>query len=267
MPPGARHLGVKEAFGDAGDSPPWRVAAPSFVLPAGVYENCLALAPLFPEIGLCFFESGACLDYGESDLPPELGRLPVDWHMHLPLDLPWAAGPQAVADVIAALAGKVAGLGPWAYVLHPPQTPGELHALGMELSDRGFAPQRLLVENIQGDDLARLWPSVCELGLGVCLDLGHMLERGQEAFLDLPGLWERTRMLHLNAPDPLRPGRHAPLAALDGAGRALLRRMLARFAPGGTALLELFNPADLFDSLRFLADFQASEAATHREGP
>ena len=257
-----------QAFGCAG-LPPWSLAAPSCVLPADVGTNCTALARHFPELGLCFFETEACLAYTEADLPQGLRALPVRWHLHLPLDLPWGLagdlaldladdqGPQAVAETILALAEKVAGLAPWAYVLHPPEKAEQLRCLALALKNRGIRPETLLVENIQGRDLETMWPVVRELGLGVCLDLGHMLERGQEGFLALPDLWAHTRMLHLNAPDQARPGRHAALDRLDAAGREVLRRMLSAFAPGGSVVLELFSPRELFDSLRFIEAFRA----------
>ena len=270
---GAHALGCAQAFAGAG-FPPWSLAAPSCVLPADVGTNCTALARHFPEIGLCFFETGACLAYTEADLPRSLDALPVRWHLHLPLDLPWALGPAALAETILALSEKVAGLAPWAYVLHPPDEPGGLRADGPErlrclalaLRERGIPHGALLVENIKGRDLEAMWPVVRELGLGVCLDLGHMLERGQEDFLALPGLWDHVRMLHLNAPDEARPGRHAALDRLDAAGRALLGRMLTRFAPGGSVVLELFSPRELFDSLRFIEVFWADMNRNNTDG-
>ncbi|MBU1041611.1 MAG: sugar phosphate isomerase/epimerase [Proteobacteria bacterium] len=254
--------------------PPWSLAAPSCVLPADVGTNCTALARHFPELGLCFFETGACLGYTEADLPADLRTLPVRWHMHLPLDLPWTGGADAVAKAILALAEKVAGLAPWAYVLHPPEAPDDLRGGGAEqlrcvalaLKERGISPEALLVENIRGRDLETMWPVVRELGLGVCLDLGHMLERGQEDFLTLPGLWVHARMLHLNAPDEARPGRHAALDRLDAAGQAVLGRMLSSFAPGGSVVLELFSPRELFDSLRFVQTFWADLNGNNADG-
>jgi len=78
------------------------------VLPADVGTNCTALARHFPELGLCFFETEACLAYTEADLPEGLRALPVRWHMHLPLDLPWGLpgdqGFMPVAEAILALA-------------------------------------------------------------------------------------------------------------------------------------------------------------------
>lgn len=252
---------------------PWRLAAPSCVLPAGVAENCAFLAPQYDEIALAFFETEACLAYGEADVPPGLAELPVSWHMHLPLDLPWGQGAARVAQVVLALKARVAHLRPAAFVLHPPEAPGDLAELARLLAARGFFEERecvggrgpasraLLVENIEGRDLARHWPVIQAADLGVCLDLGHMLVHGQEEFLDLPGLFARTHMLHLNAPDPQKPARHASLSQLDARGRALMARLLGAFAPGGVLVLELFNADALSDSLRVLLAAQGAGGA------
>ena len=50
-----------------------RLAAPSFVIPAGVAENARFLADKVDEVGLCLFETRACLSYGPQDLPPYAG--------------------------------------------------------------------------------------------------------------------------------------------------------------------------------------------------
>lgn len=233
---------------------PWVLGAPSCVLPAPVAENCAFLAPEYDEIALAFFETEACLAYTGEDLPPGLAQLPVTWHMHLPLDLPWEAGAGRVAEVILALRQRAEHLAPGAFVLHPPREPGQLAELARLLERGGLPPQSLLVENIQGRDLALHWRVIDGCGLGVCLDLGHMLVHGQEDFLELPGLGLRTRMLHLNAPDPRAPARHASLSLLDARGRALMPRLLDLLAPGGVVVLELFNPDALSDSLRCLRD-------------
>ncbi len=231
---------------------PWVLAAPSCVLPAGVAENCAFLAPDYDEIALAFFETEACLAYTGKELPPGLAQLPVSWHMHLPLDLPWEAGARRVAEVVLALRRRAEHLAPGAFVLHPPQEPGQLAELARLLETGGLPPQSLLVENIQGRDLALHWPVIRDRGLGVCLDLGHMLVHGQEDFLDLPGLGQRLRMVHLNAPDPRKPARHASLSLLDARGDALMGRLLGLLAPGGVVVLELFNTDALSDSLRCL---------------
>lgn len=243
--------------------PQWTLAAPSSVLPAGIAENSAFLAQGFDEIGLAFFETEACLAYTEADLPPELANLSVSWHMHLPVDLPWGQGVARVAEVILALRGKAAVVSPACFVLHPPREAATLAELVRRLEAGGLPPERVLVENIGGHDLADLWPVIGAANLGVCLDLGHMIVHGQQAFLDLPDVFGRTRMLHLNAPDPEFPTRHVSLSRLDAAGLDLCRRLLEGFAPGGVVMLELFNKHDLSDSRRV---FEALCAAEH-DGP
>lgn len=231
---------------------PWILAAPSCVLPADLTVNCAFLAQRFDEIALAFFETEACLAYTGRDLPGRLAQLPVSWHMHLPLDLPWEAGAGRVAEVILCLRDRAAHLLPRQFVLHPPEAPETLAELAGLLEAGGLAPAQVLVENISGQDLARLWPVILDAGLCACLDLGHMLAHGQEAFLDLPGLFARTRMVHLNAPDPARPARHASLSQLNERGRALCGRLLAGLVPGDVVVLELFNEDALFESLGVL---------------
>lgn len=245
--------------GNTGQAPalPWILAAPSCVLPADLTANCAFLAQRFDEIALAFFETGACLAYTERDLPRRLAQLPVSWHMHLPLDLPWESGAGRVAEVILALRDRAAYLLPRQFVLHPPEGPEALAELAGLLEAGGLAPGQVLVENISGQDLSRLWPVIQDTGLGACLDLGHMLAHGQEEFLDLPGLFARTRMVHLNAPDPANPARHASLSQLDARGRALCGRLLAGLAPGNIVVLELFSEKALFESLSVLRELCA----------
>ncbi|MCK9239847.1 cobamide remodeling phosphodiesterase CbiR [Desulfocurvus sp.] len=229
---------------------PW--AAPSFVVPDTVAGNCRFLAGLAPEVGLLFFETQACLEYGPQDLPAELARLGLRCHVHLPLDLPWERGAGAVWDAVRGLADKAAFLKPRAYVLHPPATVRELEALVALWAGHGLDPAALLLENVRGNDLRELLAPSAALGLSLCLDLGHLMAYNQP----MPALardWERVRMLHLCAPGP--GGRHRPLAELDRTGRALLERLLAETGPQAVLMLEIFEAPGLFASAALLADW------------
>jgi hypothetical protein len=258
---------------------PWPVAAPSFVWPGPVAENCRMLAGVFPEVALLFFESKACLDYGGDDLPGWLGNLGLSYHLHLPLDLPWQAGAAEAFRVAAALADKTAFLSPTCFVLHPPREPRELEAFAALWTKRGFAPETLAIENTQAASLDRHWPLIRGLGLGVCLDLGHVLAYGQKLSLDLPGLAGTLRLVHLCAPYAAggptgaeagaMPARarghgHFPLTGLDTAGRELARRVLELTPANATIVLEIFEPAGLFESVFALEALclNASEVAS-----
>ena len=233
-----------------------RLAAPSFVWPAGLTENCRRLAPDYPEVGLLFLELAPCLAYGEDDLPPDLAGLGLSYHLHLPLDLPFAEGSGPACAAALELVRKTAYLKPWAYVLHPPQSPELLSGFMEHWTAQGRAAKEILLENTAQCGLSELWPQILELGCGVCLDLGHLLAFGQARLLEAPGLWERTRLLHLYAPfDPKLPAelelarggghKHRELGLLERDGLEILKKILGRLRPGTVALFEVFNPEGL----------------------
>ena len=93
----------------AGGLPGRILAAPSWVMPGTVTENCAFLATVVDEIGLLFMESAACLAYGRQDLPDTLADLPLSYHLHLPLDLPMDE-PARAAGICAELLDKTARL-------------------------------------------------------------------------------------------------------------------------------------------------------------
>lgn len=246
-----RHKSVSEIQKKHTIEFPFTVAAPSFVIPAGAADNSRFLADYFPEVGLLFFETEACLQYSSSDLPTDLADLPISWHVHLPLDLPWEQGLDVVWDKLARLMDKAAYLSPNAWVLHPPTVPDMLLPLAGRFRDVGIEPAGVLLENVDDSDLCALWPEAREGGYSTCLDLGHILAYDQFPVLNLPGLWETVQMLHVYAPIQ-GSGRHTGLRALDEAGEKLLGDVLSRFQ-GSTLTLEVFNEAEIFDSLDLLA--------------
>ncbi|MGL1861577.1 MAG: hypothetical protein OCC46_03535 [Pseudodesulfovibrio sp.] len=244
-----RHLSVASVQQNWSLALPFTVAAPSFIIPAGAAENSRFLADYFPEICLLFFETEACLKYTDFDLPPDLVDLPVSWHVHLPLDLPWHEGMDVVWEKLSRLMKKVEYLSPKAWVLHPPTEPDMLIPLAARFRDAGIDPASILLENVEESDLGALWAEARTGGYSTCLDLGHILAYGQHSLLDLPGLWETVRMLHVYAPK--NGGRHTGLGTLDDDGKALLRSMLDNFQ-GETITLEVFDETEIFDSLNRL---------------
>jgi hypothetical protein len=234
---------------------PFTIAAPSFVLPAGVGENSLFLADYFPEIALLFFEADACLAYTDDNLPPALADLDCTWHVHMPLDLDWNEGLDPVWRKIDGLLDKAAFLAPRGHVLHPPTAPDMLLPLAARLRDKGMDPALFLIENIRGYSLTPIWEEIVEGGFSTCLDIGHILAYDQFDVLDLPGLWPTVRMLHVYGGE--KRMQHHPLPRLDKAGRKLLRTLLAQ-APDATVTLEVFNEKGLFQSLDQLGQWLAS---------
>lgn len=231
---------------------PRGLAAPSFVLPDTVGANCRFLEGLFPEVGLCLFETASCLAYGDEDLPPDLPDLDLDYHVHLPLDLPWDQGAGAAARAALGIAQRTDFLAPRLYVLHPPGTRQELERFCGLWQDAGLDCRDLLLENIEGNDLSALLDAAGDLGLSLCLDLGHMISYEQQ-FLARAADWERVRLLHVYAPG--NGSRHEALTALDPCGQGLLQSLLQRSRPETTVMLEVFGEQGLFDSAQLLTQW------------
>ena len=243
------------------------VAAPSWVFPGSLAENCRFLAHRVDEAGLLFFESAASLAYDAQDLPADLALLPLRYHMHLPVDLPMHR-PKEAAAICHALFEKTAFLGPLKGVLHPPAgvAPGDappprrafsgkdcaarLAAFLESFAAMGNEPSSLLLENTRENDLLCLEGVIVDYNLQICLDMGHALAYGQHALLERQALLHRAGMIHVNAPGRGKEkGRHLPLTALSSEESALAERMLCAVPKEAVVMLEFFSWPHIEESL------------------
>jgi len=231
---------------------PWTLAAPSYVWPDTVAVNCRLLDGVFPEVGIMLFETESSLEYTDKDLPPWLADLNLRYHVHLPLDLPWDKSFDAAFSKIEELVAKVAFLSPHAFVLHPPPKESLLAEVASRWRKLGLAPEILLLENTRECGHLEIQDLVLDLGLGLCLDLGHVLAYEQLS-PDKEAAWDRVKMLHLSAPQGPGQSGHLCLSRLDEPGGDLLRSMLSRIGKDTVITLELFNEPDLFTSLDVLS--------------
>ncbi|OEU64835.1 MAG: hypothetical protein BA863_09125 [Desulfovibrio sp. S3730MH75] len=236
---------------------PYVIAAPSWVIPGTVAENCEYLQGRVDEVGLLFFETAGSLAYTEDDLPENLADLGLSFHIHHPLDLPWADGAVKVAEIMLSLAAKVAHLKPAAHVLHPPECGPDSARLLLDLAEelRGtrIGPEKVFIENIEENSLEYLVETIRKCGFKICLDLGHMLVYKQQALLESKGLWDMVAMLHLNGPG--KGGKHESLLSLDSQGLYMLRLFFDNFHSGGTIVVEVFEKDGFFKSLQYLAEY------------
>lgn len=233
----------------------FRLAAPSCVIPDRVGPNCRVLAPLVNEVALMLLETRGCQEYDDRDLPPDLPELGLAYHAHLPVDLPWANGSEAVGDALLLLEQKIAFLGPRGYVLHPP-APGGLTGL---LRLRPELSTSLCLENTRQGDLRDIWDEIGGLDLGVCLDVGHMVSYGQECILQLPGFLDRVRMLHVYGGES--PSGHAGLDRLADPG--MLRDILRRVRRDCVLVVEIFRLDELVNSLNLLRSWLGAWGMEH----
>ncbi len=223
------------------------MAAPSFVWPATIRENCYKLQGLVQEVGLVLFETQACLNYSEDDLPLELASLNLSYHVHLPLDLPWSIGVDTVMEAVKRLVDKTAYLSPRGFVLHPPPKREQFLLFCKGWQELGLSPNQLFLENIEDNDLSSIWPDLLENKCKVCLDLGHILAFAQEHIMSYNHLWDKTVMIHVYG--DLYGHRHSSLTLLSDKGKSLLSSALSCIRQETVIVLEVFNPQDFQESL------------------
>lgn len=247
------------------EKPAFRWAAPSWVVPGSVSQNCSFLQGKAPEVALCLFETSACLAYGPEDLP----EAPRDlaFHAHLPLDLPWekdlAPGMNAkdtgkrTAQICLELYAQVAHLAPWCVVLHPPKdmaaAPAMLEAFFGVWREGCACP--VLLENTRYCNTAHI-PGACldpaSLGAdGLCLDLGHLLRYHQKDLLK-PCLLAQAAMVHWNLADSA--GRHLPLTAMSKEEEGLLGHVMEHVPASAVHVLEIFDWQGVEASLAIVQD-------------
>ena len=236
---------------------PWRLCATSWLWPKPLPENLRRIAAWklpVREVALLFYQHAQSLAYVPKDFEPGQG---LASHAHLPMDLPWDEGPEAVWSVCSRLMTLPGCLAPWGGVLHPPKDPTRLAALAALW--RGAAPGwRLMVENIPSQDLSAHWSVIQEFDLPVCLDVGHLMAFDQDRLLDQPGLFGRVELLHCYAPGIVKQRHeHLSLAELSPGQRRTLQGILGKLGADTRILFEVFAESDLRESLKsFYALFQ-----------
>ena len=256
-----------------------RLAAPSFVLPGTVAENARFLSGRVDEMALCFFEAQACLKYGENDLPPNLAEPSesgtLRCHVHLPVDLPWPsrhgtaaeAEAAAAADLALAVCAGAAYLHPGLAVLHPPAgSPAHKRSLLRAFAARWQARSRipLLLENVDSCDVLELGKTFpADHGLGLCLDVGHLLGYAQDHLLnsELP---ETAALVHWSAPG--RKDQHLPLTEFTMRQRRTAAALMGRLPHTAVHLAEIFHWPGVAASLPVLAAL-AREALPEKTDP
>lgn len=226
---------------------PWPIAAPSFIWPARVGQNCKQLENVVDEAALVFFQTQGCLEYDQEDLPLWMADLNLSYHMHLPLDLPWGQGGQAAAETAIAVADKAAFCRPQNFVLHPPDNHHLFLDFHRQWCARGMPSHSLLLENIGGNDLRPLLPAIAETDCRICLDYGHLSVYGQWSLVQEKLVHSRLGMLHLYA--PVGGHTHKGLTSLPDQDQDAVLQLLDMLPAGQTVVLEVFSWPELRASL------------------
>jgi sugar phosphate isomerase/epimerase len=246
---------------------PWRLGAPSYVIPEAILPNVELLAPVVDDVQLLFFESTGAQGLAHNMPVAALADLAaahdLTYTVHLPTDI-WLGHPdpavreQGIAE-IEQLVALLAPLGPLAFDLHlnrqpePAPAAWEAHlADSLTLLRRrlGAEADKIAIENIDYP-FALVQSLVAAQGFSVCLDLGHVLYYQHEWPAALT-MAPSARHLHLHG---VREGRdHRPLELDQASHLAAVGQVLSRGEFRGVLTLEMYKYEYLRRSCEVLAE-------------
>lgn len=250
---------------------PFRLGAPSYVIPADIVPNVEFLASHVDDVEILVMESDERSPLPSGQVVTTLKQLAgchgLTYTVHLPLDIePGCTNDEnrrrSVGKIVRA-AQALSALTPFAYVLHLPlsgwRTTNEddrqcwrqsLARSVREILAYGMEPEDLCVETL---DYPFEWIEdlIEEYGLSVCVDVGHLILEGREVLQCLDRYWPRVRILHLHG--VVNGKDHRAVSHLD---QGLLSRILSRFTNGGererVVTLEVFDRVRLEESLSLM---------------
>jgi len=250
----------------------FRLGTTSYIVPAPLLPNCRVLSAYVDDIELLLFESE---DFSNMPSAAEIADLQalalehdLTYTIHLPMDTWLGDADPAVREASIERCRRVIELckplEPFAYVLHCHADRGRSrqeapsadmsrwlanHRLSIAaLLESGIEAKRIAVETL-AYPFAPVAELVRELGLSVCLDVGHLLVAGYDLEQHIEELMPLTRVVHLHGVEGGRD--HKGLSHWD---RARLRSLLAAAAGERVVTVEVFDEGDWVESMRIMGE-------------
>ena len=252
---------------------PFRIGTTSFIHPADYYTNAKHLAEYIDEVELLFFESHATSlpSHQEIDQLMKLkDSASISYNIHLPIDLditqPDHIQREKAAHRYAEIVEFAAPLAPSTYTLHlncnitqeSDDTLGEWQKQAESGVQSMLAACKCPAQSISIEtlDYPFDWfaPIVENLGLSVCVDVGHIVIFGFDLETALNYFNRQISILHLHGTSQGKD--HCSLQCLDETTKSLITNFLKTFI--GTASIEVFSYDTLESSMPELARLMSS---------
>jgi len=253
---------------------PFRTGATSYVVPADMLPNVMALAGRIDDVELLVFESEDVSNLPSESMVRSLAGIAekhdLTYTVHLPVDIRLGAENenerQASVQKCLRVVERMAPLSPFAYVVHFSNTSfvemADLTEAGWgrwktqldrsvrELLAAGVESRQLCVETLSYE-FERIAGIVEEHDLSVCLDVGHLLLKGRSVEAHMDRYLSRSRVVHIHG---IRDGKdHASLAHLD---ETLLTKLIVRLSADDererVVTMEVFKQKDFLESCTVL---------------
>jgi sugar phosphate isomerase/epimerase len=239
----------------------YRLGSTSYVWPADLLPNVRRLGPWVDDVELVLFEVEDASNLPDAETVAELkalaGKHDLTYTIHMPLDLA-LAHPQSLQKARMVVDG-CHELSPWAYVLHLDgrDVEGEPDAATLaqwragardaleELVGLAGDPALLCVENLENYQPDAFLPLLADMGVSLCVDVGHLWLAGCEPVQFLTRNMAHTRVVHMHG---IGERDHQSLARQGAALVTPVLEFLAKQGYDGVLTLEVFSRADFFSS-------------------
>lgn len=262
----------------------FRMGIPSCVLPADILPNVEMFASHVDNIELTLFESPDKAGLPSQQTVERLVELAEEhgltYMVHLPIDRTLGAESSAEREMarqhIISIMRLLNRLKPYGWILHlegisPTADSAQIKAwqeriagLLPPVAAEAGVPKLICVENLMYP-FEWCLPLIESFGLGVCIDVGHLLAAGEDVGRHLERFLPLARVIHLHG---FKDGKDHQ--TLDSIPENLLRRWLDNMADfRGVLTLEMFNLPHISASIKYLHKcLRNEEMATRlRRGP
>jgi sugar phosphate isomerase/epimerase len=245
---------------------PFRLGAPSYILPDAIIPNIRFLGPHIDEVELVLFESESEYSLPSPAEIEEMRHLAAQfklvYNVHLPTDAFLADADPRSRDLfrqrVLQFIERTSPLDPTVFILHCESSSADVRKstdlnAWMDLVGESFEklvhdgvdPHRIALENLEYAP-ETLLPLAERFGMSLCLDIGHLLRYGHSLCGRLRPLLEKSSMVHLHG---VRHGRdHLGIHRIAEQAWNLIRQALDESFTGGVSL-EVFSLEELVPSL------------------
>lgn len=243
----------------------YKIGATSYIYPEDMLSNVLKLRERVCDIELLFFESGYFPDYNIiSKLKKISYQEGLSYTVHLPLDPDIASSSRITRKnslkEISFLIKKTKCLKPLGYILHIKGFKTDnsnliqwqkraMSSIKQIVQGASIKPSQICVENLDYP-MEFLDEIIKDLGISICLDIGHL----QQYEFDIKQYFRkyigRTRVIHFYGLSDLNL--HSSLKKVDMKVINWLKKYLLKVKYSGILTLEVFSESDLNISLKIM---------------
>jgi sugar phosphate isomerase/epimerase len=246
---------------------PFKICTTSFIYPDHYIPNARMLSPYLDEIELLVFESQGANALPSRKVVAELCRLAADfdlsYNIHLPTDVSISdqnpVWQNNAVDTLIRVIELAQPLDPSALILHVPYSEKSLDkAVVRKWQNRVYQNLKEIVAAVENTNiiaienldypLEMLEDIIVDLGLSICLDLGHLMVYGYDVLEIFNKYAAKTSVLHLHGVENGRD--HITLERLSDKLFERVLQVLSKFS--GVVSLEVFSFENLDSSLKYL---------------